>query len=137
MENSWESRSEKMRRLFDKTLEAGTWTGILLSHMIKDVIPSPLRKGLERYHQHFDDRRYDRRLRVKKTINGFSNGKELKDIHLINISSGGMYVEVDPANAEVGPEVFFNLSGKNLGPIMRVKGRVTRRTERGMAIQFL
>jgi hypothetical protein len=136
MENSWEARSEKMRRLFDKTLETGSWTGILLSHMLKDVMPSPFRKSLERYHQHFDDRRYDRRLKVKKTINGFSNGKELKDIHLINISSSGMYVEVD-SPGEVGPEVFFNLSGKNLGPIMRVKGRVMRRTERGMAIQFL
>jgi hypothetical protein len=46
-----------------------------------------------------------------------------------------MYVEVDPPY-EVGPEVFFNLSGKNLGPVMRVKGRVMRRAERGLAIQF-
>jgi hypothetical protein len=38
---------------------------------------------------------------------------------------------------EVGQEVLFNLSGKNLGPIMRVKGRVMRRAERGMAIQFI
>jgi hypothetical protein len=46
-----------------------------------------------------------------------------------------MYVEVD-SPIEVGTEVFINLSGKNLGPIMRVKGRVMRRAERGMAIEF-
>jgi hypothetical protein len=136
MENSWEARSEKMRRLFDKALETGTWTGIVLSRMLIDVMPSPIRRRMERFHQHFDDRRHDRRLTVKKTITGFSDGKVLKGINLINISRGGMYVEVD-SPSEVGPEVFFNLSGKNLGPIMRVKGRVMRRAEGGMAIQFL
>jgi hypothetical protein len=135
MENSWEDRAEKMRRLFDKTLETSTWTGIVLTRMLIDVMPSPIRSRMERSHQHFDDRRHDRRLKVKKTITGFSDGKVLKDIHLINISKSGMYVEVD-SPSEVGPEVFFNLSGKNLGPIMRVKGRVLRRAERGMAIQF-
>ena len=136
MVNSWETRSEKIRRLFDKTLETGTWTGIVLSRMLMDVMPSPVRRSFERFHQHFDDRRYDRRLKVKKTITGFSNGKKLKDLHLINISKGGMYVKVD-SPYEAGQEVLFNLLGKNLGPIMRVKGRVMRRAERGMAIQFL
>jgi hypothetical protein len=136
MENSWEARSEKIRSLFDKTIETGTWTGIVLSLMLRDVMPSPVRRSIERFHQHFDDRRYDRRLKVKRTITGVSDGKELKALHLINISKGGMYVEVDSPH-KVGPEVLFNLSGKNLGPIMRVKGRVMRRAERGMAIQFL
>ncbi len=72
---------------------------------------------------------------MKKTITGFSDGIVLKDIHLIYINKGGMYVEVDTP-LEVGPEASFNLSGKNLGPIMRVKGQVIRRAERGMAIQF-
>jgi hypothetical protein len=135
MENSWKARSEKMRRLFDNTIETSTWTGIVLSRMLMDVMPSPIKRSMERFHQHTDDRRYDRRLKVKKTILGFSDGKALKDIHLINISKGGMYVEVD-SPFEIGPEVLFNLSGKNLGPIMRVKGRVMRRAERGMAIQF-
>jgi|APIni6443716594_1056825.scaffolds.fasta_scaffold270779_2 hypothetical protein len=135
MESSWEARSEKMRRFFDKTIETGTWAGIVLSRMFKEVMPSPIRRSLEHFHQHIDDRRYDRRLKLKKTITGFSDGKMLKDIHLINISKGGMYVEVE-SPLEVGPEVSFNLSGKNLGPIMRVRGRVMRRAERGMAIQF-
>jgi hypothetical protein len=135
MENSWEAQLEKMRRLFDKTLETVNWTGIVLSRTLMDVMPSPIRRSMERFHQHFDDRRHDRRLKVNKTISGSSDGKVLKDIHLINISRGGMYIEVD-SPYDVGPEVFFNLSGKNLGPIMRVKGRVMRRAERGMAIQF-
>jgi hypothetical protein len=72
MENSWEVRSEKMRRIFDKTLETGTWTGIVLSRMLIDIMPFPLRKSVEHFHQHFDDRRHDRRLKVKKTLTGFS-----------------------------------------------------------------
>lgn len=135
MEDSWEARSEKMRRFFDRTIETGAWTGIVLSSIFKKIIPSPIKKSLERFHQHVDDRRYDKRLKVNKTISCFSDGKMLKDIHLINISKGGMYVELD-SPLDVGPEVSFNLSGKNLGPIMRVKGRVMRRAERGMAIQF-
>jgi hypothetical protein len=135
MKDSWEARSDKMRRIIDKTLETGAWTRIVLSRMLIDVMPFSIRKSLDRYHQHLDDRRHDRRLKVKKTITGFSDGKVLKDIHLIDISRGGMYVEVD-SPSEVGPEVFFNLSGKNLGPIMRVKGRILRKAERGMAIQF-
>ena len=135
MENSWESRTEKIRRLFDKTLETGALTGIVLSRMLMDVMPSSIRRGMERFHQPLDDRRHDRRLNVKKTITGSSDGRILRDVHLINISRSGMYVEMD-SPSEVGPEVFFNLSGKNIGPIMRVKGRVMRRAERGMAIQF-
>jgi hypothetical protein len=136
MENAWEARTEKIRRFFDKTRETGTWTGIVLSRMLRDAMPSPIRKSMERFHQHFDDRRHDRRLKVKKTITGFSGGKVFKDIHLINISRGGMYIEVD-SPYEVGPEAAFNLSGKDLGPIMRVKGRVMRTAEGGLAIQFL
>jgi Tfp pilus assembly protein PilZ len=59
----------------------------------------------------------------------------MRSAHLINLSRGGMYVEMETP-PDVGQEMYFNLSGMDLGPFMRVRGRVTRRAERGMAIQF-
>ena len=135
MEKSWEARVEKLRRMYDKTYETGAWTGIVLSRMLLNVMPSPIRKRMERPVLHFDDRRHDRRLHVDRSVTCMKDGQETENAHLINISIGGMYVEMDNPS-DVGQELFFNITGRNLGQIMRVKGRVMRRSERGMAIQF-
>jgi len=47
-----------------------------------------------------------------------------------------MYVEIDTPS-DIGQEMFINLTERNLGVFTRVKGRVMRRSERGMAIRFI
>jgi len=135
MEKSWEARAEQLRRIYEKTYKIGAWTGIVLSRMLLNVMPSPIRRRMEREAHHFDDRRHDRRLHIDRNITCMRNGHEMEKAHLINISIGGMYVEMNNLS-DVGQELFFNLSGINLGAFMRVKGCVMRRSERGMAIKF-
>jgi hypothetical protein len=133
MKNSWESGS-RIRNILEKTLETGIWSGIILSRMFSNLIPAPIKK-MEMLPHYYDDRRRDRRLHVDRTVTCACNGKDMEKAHLINISRSGMYVEIDNP-PDVGQEMNFNLSGKNLGSIMRVRGQVIRRAERGMAIQF-
>jgi len=136
MEKSWESSTERMRSKLEKALETGAWTGIVMSRALLSVIPATLREKAGMLHNHFDDRRHDRRLHVDRTVSCMRNGKDMEGAHLVNISKSGMYVEMERP-AMVGQELMFNLSGKNLGPFLRVKGRVMRSAERGMAIQFI
>ena len=136
MENLQEDRSEKMLRLLDRSLQTGAWTGIILSRMVQNMLPASMKKE-RRYLPHFiDDRRRNRRLHVDRNVTCLGDRQEARSAHLINISRNGMYVESD-APADVGQELSFNLSGRNLGPIMRVRGRVTRKAEHGMAVRFL
>ncbi len=136
MENAWKERGERMSALYAKALEAGTLTSIALFHMAKRVMPLPMKTGREGSDAELStDRRHDRRLKMDRTITCMCDGKEFNDLHLIDISRGGMYVEM-AAPWEISEEAFFNLSGRNLGPIMRVKGHVMRRAEGGVAIQF-
>ena len=136
MENAREARSEKILRLLDRTLQTGAWTGIVMSRMVRNILPASM-KSEHRHHPYFiDDRRESRRLHVDRTVTCLGDGQETRNAHLINISKNGMYVETDlPAN--VGQELSFNLSGRDLGPIMRVRGRVTRKVEHGIAVRFL
>ncbi len=136
MGKSWGSGTERVRRLFDKTWEAGAWTGIIMSRTLLNVMPPAIREKMGLLANHFDDRRQDRRLHVDRTVSCMRNGKDVEGAHLINISKGGMYVEMERPSG-VGQELSFNLSGRNLGPILRVRGRVTRSAERGMAIEFI
>lgn len=135
MGNSWEARSEKMLRLLDTTLQTGAWAGIVLSRMVQNMLPASLKREKRRIPYFFDDRRRDRRLHVDRTVACMQDGKGTRNARLINISRNGMYVETD-APVDVGQELSFNLSGRNLGPFMRVRGRVTRKAEHGMAIRF-
>lgn len=73
---------------------------------------------------------------MDKTIDCINDRKERNKAHLINISKSGMYVEID-VPFDIGQEMSFNFLGKNLGSLMRVKGKVTRRADRGMAIRFI
>lgn len=135
MENSRKSRTGKMRSLFDRTLETGVWTGIVMSRTLLNLVPASMRERDEIPHARFDDRRHDRRLHVDRTVSCMRNGKDREEAHLINISRSGMYVEVERP-CDVGEELTFNLLGTNLGPFLRVRGRVTRSAQRGMAVQF-
>lgn len=136
MGNNMEARSEKMLRVLDRTLQAGAWTGIVMSRMVRNMLPASMKRE-RRYHPYFiDDRRDSRRLHVDRTVACMRNGQDTSTAHLINISRDGMYVETD-APADVGQELSFNLSGRNLGPIMRIRGRVTRKAEHGMAVRFI
>lgn len=137
MEQMREPRSEKILRLYDKALENGAWTGIVMTRMLMNVLPASVKEKRARLRlpHHFDDRRRGRRLHVDRTVTCTPDGREIKTGHLINISMDGMYMETD-APFDVGQEMSFNLSRRNLGPIMRVRGRVARRSDRGMAIQF-
>jgi hypothetical protein len=120
---------------YNKALETGTLTGVVLSQMMRTVMPPSMRSRLDARRQDSSDRRQDRRHRLERTITGYSNGRRLENLHLIDISRGGLYVETDSPH-DIGPDVYFDLSGKNLGPFMRVKGWVTRRAERGIAVRF-
>lgn len=135
MEHMGEPRSEKLLRLYDKAMETGALTGIVVTRLLMNVLPASVKEKTARLPSHFDDRRRGRRLHVDRAVTCSPEGTEQKRARLINISKGGMYVETDVA-CDVGQEMSFNLSGKNLGPIMRVRGRVARRSDRGMAIQF-
>jgi len=137
MENPEETRTEKILRIYDKTLMTGTFTGIVLSRMLTNLIPPAMRGKMGLHPWHFDDRRRDRRLHVdNKTIICVRNGKDMKEAHLINISRSGMYVEMD-APPDIGQEMSFDLSKKSMGSFMRVKGQVARRAEKGVAIRFV
>lgn len=129
------SKSEKIRKTYDKMMEASSLTGIVLSHMLMRVLPESAKEKMERTQRNADDRRRDRRFHVDRTIACTQDGKELSKAHLINISKGGMYLKVD-APFDVGQEMSFNLSSKTPRPLMWVKGRVMRRVDRGMAIRF-
>jgi hypothetical protein len=124
-----------MLGLLDRTLEKGAFAGIVLSRTIRGLMPNSM-KEKRRLPYFLDDRRRDRRIRVDRTVTCRRDGQEMQRGHLINISRGGMYVETDTP-WEVGEELSFNLSGRNLGPFLRTRGRVTRRAERGMAVQFV
>lgn len=136
MENVRETRSEKMIRLLDRSLRTGAWTGIVASRMVRNVLPASMNKEQRRLPHLIDDRRDSRRLHVDRTVTCMRDGQETRKAHLINISMNGMYVETD-SPAEVGQELSINLSGRNLGPLMRVRGRVTRKAEHGMAVRFI
>jgi hypothetical protein len=136
MENMRESRSNRIFKLYDKTVENSAWAGIVASCVVKNIIPFSIKDRLRDLPRHFDDRRLGRRLHVDKTVNCIRDRAEMDNVHLVNISSSGMYVETDRP-ADIGQEMSFDLSGRNIGPFMRVMGRVTRRTDRGMAVQFL
>jgi len=135
MENAREARSEKMLRLLDTTLQTGAWAGIVLSRIVQNMLPASLKREKRHLPYFIDDRRRDRRLHVDRTVTCNQDGKDMRNAHLINISRNGMYVETDDP-FYVGQELSFNLSGRNLGPFMRVRGRVTRKAEHGMAIRF-
>ncbi|HOS96162.1 MAG TPA: PilZ domain-containing protein [Deltaproteobacteria bacterium] len=135
MQNSWENRSDRMLGLLDRTLERGAFAGIVLSRMLHGLMPNSM-KTKKRLPYFIDDRRRDRRIRVDRTVACHRDGQETQRVHLINISRGGMYVETDTPS-DVGEELSFNFSGRNLGPFLRTRGRVTRRAERGMAVQFV
>ena len=136
METKMEARSVKMFRLLDRTLQKGAWTGIILSRMVRNMLPDSMKRARGHHPYFIDDRRDSRRLRVDRTVACMRTVQDKRTAHLINISRDGMYVETD-APADVGQELSFNLSGTNLGPIMRVRGRVTRKAERGMAVRFI
>lgn len=136
MENVGETRSEKMVRLLDRSLQTGAWTGIVISRMLRNILPASMKKERRHLRYFIDDRRRDRRVHMDRTVTCMHDGRDTKNAHLINISMNGMYVEMD-APADVGQELSFNLSGRNLGPIMRVRGRVTRKAEHGMAVRFI
>ncbi|MEN6447508.1 MAG: PilZ domain-containing protein [Syntrophaceae bacterium] len=135
MEHVGEPRSEKLLRLYDKALETGALTGIVVTRMLLNALPASVKGKGAWTPLHFDDRRRGRRLHVDRAVTCSPEGREQKRARLINISKGGMYVETDTP-VDVGQEMSFNLSGRNLGPIMRVRGRVARRSDKGMAIQF-
>jgi hypothetical protein len=137
MKNLQETATEKIFKIYDRTIETRAWAGIVLSRLLMNAIPSSLRGKMGHLPRHFDDRRRDRRLHVdNKTITCVRDGKDMKEAHLINISRSGMYVEMD-APPDVGQEMSFALSKKGMGHLMRVKGQVSRRAERGMAVQFI
>lgn len=131
-----EYRTNKLLRAYDKTLENSVWAGIVASCVVKNVIPFSIKERLKHVPHRFDDRRLRRRLNVDRTVNCIRDQLEMDSVRLINISSNGMYVETDKP-ADIGQELSFDLTGRNIGPFMRVMGRVTRRTERGMAVQFV
>jgi hypothetical protein len=136
MEHTGETRSEKNRRIYDKAIETSSWTGIILFRMLMSALPESAREKMGSTQRHFDDRRGDKRRQVDKTIDCINDRKERNKAHLINISKSGMFLEVD-APFDVGQEMSFNFLGKNLGSLMRMKGRVMRRDDRGIAIRFI
>lgn len=136
MENARQDRSGKMLDLLDRSLQAGAWSGIVLSRMLRNMLPPSLKRDRRRRPYFIDDRRQGRRLRVDRAVTCRGDGQDATSARIINISRNGMYVETD-APSDVGRELSFNLSGRNLGPFMRVRGRVTRRAEHGMAIRFV
>jgi hypothetical protein len=101
-----------------------------------NVMPAAIRERMGLLPNLFDDRRRNSRLHVDKTVSCIRNGDEMQTAHLINISRSGMYVEIDTPS-DIGQEMFINLTERNLGVFTRVKGRVMRRSERGMAIRFI
>jgi hypothetical protein len=136
MENIPESKSSRVIKIYDKTVENSAWAGIVASCVVKNIIPFSIKERLKQLPHRFDDRRLGRRLHVNKTVNCLRDKQEMDNVHLINISRGGLYVETDKP-ADIGQELSFDLSGRNYGPFMRVMGRVTRKTDRGMAVQFI
>lgn len=136
MANAREPRSNKVLKFYDKAVENSAWAGIVASCVVKNIMPFSLKERLRQIPQRFDDRRWGRRLHVERTVNCIHDQTEIDSVRLINISSGGMYVETDNPSL-VGQELSFDLSGRNLGPFMRVMGKVTRRSDRGMAVQFI
>lgn len=136
MEQTEKSRSEKNRRIYDKAIETSSWTGIILFRMLMSALPESAREKMEGTQRHFDDRRRDRRRLVDKTIDCINDRKERNKAHLINISKSGMYLEVD-FPFDIGQGMSFHFLGKNLGSLMRVKGKVMRKDDRGMAIRFI
>lgn len=136
MEYSQEHRPRKISGLLDRVYQAGAWTGIVILRMILNMLPASMKSERKRIPHFFDDRRSASRLHVDRNVVCMRDGKDVKTAHLINISRSGMYIEIDDP-ADIGQEMFFNLSGRNLGPFMRVRGRVTRKAEHGMAIRFV
>jgi len=136
MECSGEDRSSKMLDLLREIYQTGTWTGIVISCMIRNMMPASIRSQRRRIPHFFDDRRRASRLRVDRNVTCMRDRQDVMTTHLINISRGGMYVEADNP-ADIGQEMYFNLSGRDLGPIMRVRGQVTRKAEHGMAVRFI
>jgi len=136
MKPSEEDRPGTMIDLLREIYQIGAWTGIVISRMIRNMLPASVRSQRRRIPHFFDDRRRASRLRVDRNVTCMRDRQDTTTAHLINISRGGMYVEADnPAN--IGQEMYFNLSGRNLGPFMRVRGQVTRKAEHGMAIRFV
>jgi hypothetical protein len=131
-----ESRSNGFLKIFDKTLENSAWAGIVASCVVKNMIPYSIKERLKNSSHRFDDRRVDRRLHVDRTVKCIRDKSEMDSVHLINISSGGMYVETDRP-ADIGQELPFDLSGRNMGSFMKVMGKVMRKTDRGMAVKFI
>lgn len=136
MEKSWETSSERLLRLVDRARQTGAWTRIILSRLLMSLMPASLRGRREALPNRFDDRREDRRLRVDRSLTCYSDKLGARNTHLINISTGGMYLETD-SPLDAGQELSFNLLGMNLGPFLRARGQVTRRAEHGMAVRFI
>jgi hypothetical protein len=130
------TRKNKWLTMYDKAVENTAWAGIVATCVAKNIIPFSLKESLKNAPHLFDDRRAGKRLNVDRTVNCFRDNTGMDSVHLLNISSSGMYVETDHPGL-IGQEFSFDLSGRNIGPLLRVTGKVTRKTDKGMAIHFI
>jgi len=129
-------RKNKWLNMYDKAIDNTAWAGIIAACVAKNIIPFSMKDRLKKMPHRYDDRRMSKRLNVDKTVNWYRENAEMDNLHLLNISSGGMYVETNHPGF-IGQEFSFDLSGRNIGPFLRVMGKVTRSSDRGMAIQFV
>lgn len=126
----------KWLSLYEKAMENTAWAGIVASCFAKNIIPFSIKERLKNMPPRYDDRRMRKRLNVDRTVNCIRDNAEMDTVHLLNISSGGMYVETEHPDS-IGQELLFDLSGRKISPYLRVVGKVTRKTDRGMAVKFI
>jgi len=82
------------------------------------------------------DRRKAKRMQVDMSVAYRSEGQDHEEsARLNNISEGGIFLETDKP-LDKGRYVSANLFGENVGQFIYVRGKVLRKTSKGMAIEI-
>lgn len=135
MERNWQKNLDTTRKVIVRGLSTLAWNGIVWMRALKNVMPADVSESTDTMLQPLNDRRRNRRIAVDREITVQIDGQSMEAVRVINISTGGMYLELDHPLAE-GQQLKVNLYGKKAGDFPSATAQVLRCTDKGMAIKF-